>query len=172
MQRRMNLAIKFRESFRPFAPAVPVEDAAAWFDLGVESPYMLMTAEVQPARRRRPSEAEAALAGLERLGVVRSEVPAVTHVDLSARVQTVHPDDHPRFHALLKRFGARTGCPVLVNTSFNVRGEPIVGSPLDAWRCFMHTGMDALVLGSFLLERAGQPAPGDHEAWRAAHGLD
>jgi carbamoyltransferase len=172
MQRRMNLAIKFRESFRPFAPAVPAEDAAAWFELDGESPYMLLTAEVKRERQRRPTAEEAARTGLERLAVVRSEIPAVTHVDGSARVQTVHPEDHPRFHALLRRFGARTGCPVLINTSFNVRGEPIVASPLDAWRCFMGTGMDALVLGSFLLVREGQPAPDGDQDRRATRELD
>ncbi len=171
MQRRMNLAIKFRESFRPFAPAVPAGRAAAWFELEGESPYMLLTAEVKRERQRRMSDDEAARFGIDKLDVVRSEIPAVTHVDYSARVQTVHPDDHPRFHALLERFGARTGCPVLVNTSFNVRGEPIVGSPLDAWRCFMRTRMDALVLGSFLLTRDGQPAP-DDDGWEARRELD
>ena len=171
MQRRMNMAIKFRESFRPFAPAVPAGRAAAWFELEGESPYMLLTAEVKRERQRRMSDDEAARFGIDKLDVVRSEIPAVTHVDYSARVQTVHPDDHPRFHALLERFGARTGCPVLVNTSFNVRGEPIVGSPLDAWRCFMRTRMDALVLGSFLLTRDGQPAP-DDDGWEARRELD
>ncbi len=171
MQRRMNQAIKFRESFRPFAPAVPAGRAAAWFELEGESPYMLLTAEVKRERQRRMSDDEAARFGIDKLDVVRSEIPAVTHVDYSARVQTVHPDDHPRFHALLERFGARTGCPVLVNTSFNVRGEPIVGSPLDAWRCFMRTRMDALVLGSFLLTRDGQPAP-DDDGWEARRELD
>ena len=157
MQRTMNLKIKFRESFRPFAPAVPAERAAEWFDLDRESPYMLLTADVRAGRRRPLSEAEQRLRGIELLNVRRSEVPAVTHVDGSARVQTVHRDDNPLFHALLTRFGARTGCPVLVNTSFNVRGEPIVETPLDAYRCFMRTGMDALALGRCLLRKEGQP---------------
>ena len=172
MQRRMNLAIKFRESFRPFAPAVLAERAAEWFELEGESPYMLLTAEVKRARQRRPTEAEAARSGLELLQVVRSEIPAVTHVDYSARVQTVDRRDNPRFHALLRRFEERTGCPVLVNTSFNVRGEPIVESPLDAWRCFMRTGMDALVLGDHLLLREGQPPPGDDPGWEERRELD
>ncbi len=161
MQRRLNLAIKFREGFRPFAPSVPLERAADWFDLGVESPYMLLVAAV---RGLRPLGAEeAGRRGLAARDVVRSGIPAVTHVDGSARVQTVHPADNPRYHALLERFGRLTGCPVLVNTSFNVRGEPIVESPRDAWRCFMQTGMDVLVLGNHLLRKADQPplAPGE-----------
>src|SRR5205823_6556430 len=146
MQRRMNLKIKYRESFRPFAPALPLEEAREWFDLDVESPYMLLVAEVKKDKQRPMSEQEQRLAGLDKLRAVRSQVPAVTHVDDSARVQTVHPDDNPLFHALLRRFQEISGCPVLVNTSFNVRGEPIVESPLDAYRCFMRTEMDALVL--------------------------
>jgi carbamoyltransferase len=157
MQRRLNLAIKFREGFRPFAPSVPVERAADWFELAGESPYMLLVAEVKRSRRRALTAEEAGRRGLARRDVIRSEIPAVTHVDGSARVQTVHRDDNPRFHALLERFHQRTGCPVLVNTSFNVRGEPMVESPLDAWRCFMRTGMDALVLGNHLLRKAEQP---------------
>jgi len=155
MQRRLNLAIKFREGFRPFAPSVPVARAAEWFDLDGESPYMLLVAGV---KRLRPlTGEESGRRGLAARDVVRSPIPAVTHVDGSARVQTVHPDDNPRYHALLERFGRLTGCPVLVNTSFNVRGEPIVESPRDAWRCFMQTGMDALVLGNHLLLKEGQP---------------
>jgi carbamoyltransferase len=157
MQQRLNLAIKFREGFRPFAPSVPVGRAAEWFELAGESPYMLLVAQVKPARRRPLTAEQAGRRGLAQRDVVRSEIPAVTHVDGSARVQTVHPDDNPRYHALLERFHQRTGCPVLVNTSFNVRGEPIAESPLDAWRCFMRTGMDALVLGNFLLRKAEQP---------------
>ena len=162
MQQRMNLKIKFRESFRPFAPAVLAERAAEWFDLEVESPYMLLTAQVRRERRREITSEERQRWGIDKLNVVRSEIPAVTHVDDSARVQTVHRDDNPLFHALLTRFHQLTSCPVLVNTSFNVRGEPIVESPLDAYRCFMRTGMDALVLGGHLLTRADQP-PFDEE---------
>jgi carbamoyltransferase len=157
MQQRLNLAIKFREGFRPFAPAVPVERAADWFDLAGESAYMLLVADVKRSRRRPLTAEQAGCRGLAQRDLVRSEIPAVTHVDGSARVQTVHRDDNPRFHALLERFHLRTGCPVLVNTSFNVRGEPIVESPLDAWRCFMQTGMDALVLGNHLLRKSEQP---------------
>ena len=171
MQRRLNLAIKFREGFRPFAPAVPEERAADWFDLDVPSPYMLLVAQVKASRLRAPTAAEAAREGLDRLSVVRSEIPAVTHVDGSARVQTVAREDNPRLHALLERFGARTGCPVLVNTSFNVRGEPPVESPVDAWRCFMSTGMDLLVLGDHLLVKADQPALPDGER-RGPRALD
>jgi carbamoyltransferase len=152
MQKRMNLKIKFRESFRPFAPAVLAERAQEWFDLDVESQYMLLTAQV---RRLLPAGDEAK--GLARLEVPRSEIPAVTHVDGSARVQTVRRDDHPLFHALLARFAEFTGCAVLVNTSFNVRGEPIVESPLDAWRCFMRTDIDALAMGGHLLLKGDQP---------------
>ena len=171
MQRRMNLQIKFRESFRPFAPAVLAERAAEWFDLGVESPYMLIVADVKPDRRR-PVTGEDAMRGLERLGAVRSEIPAVTHVDHSARVQTVRREDNPLFHALLERFSERTGCPVLVNTSFNVRGEPIVESPADAYACFMRTDMDVLVLGSFLLRKEEQPPLLDAGGPGAGHELD
>ena len=162
MQQRMNLKIKFRESFRPFAPAVLAERAGEWFDLDVESPYMLLTAQVRPERWREMTSEEQQRWGIDKLNVVRSEIPAVTHVDGSARVQTVHRDDNPLFHALLTRFHQQTDCPVLVNTSFNVRGEPIVESPSDAYRCFMRTGMDALVLGGHLLARADQP-PFDEE---------
>ena len=162
MQQRMNLKIKFRESFRPFAPAVLAERASECFDLEVESPYMLLTAQVRRERRREITSEERQRWGIDKLNVVRSEIPAVTHVDDSARVQTVHRDDNPLFHALLTRLHQLTSCPVLVNTSFNVRGEPIVESPLDAYRCFMRTGIDALVLGGHLLTRADQP-PFDEE---------
>ena len=172
MQRRMNLAIKFREGFRPFAPAVLAEKASEWFEIDVESPYMLLVAEVRKQRQRRMSDVEERLWGIDKLNVLRSEVPAVTHVDYSARLQTVHRDDNPRFHALLSAFEARTGCPVLVNTSFNVRGEPIVESPEDAYTCFMRTGMDVLVLGDFLLRKEAQPPFEETEDWRRRHVLD
>ncbi len=152
MQRTLNLKIKFRESFRPFAPAVLAERAAQWFDLRHESPYMLLVAPVAAARRRAVDDA--ALTGLDKLKAVRSEIPAVTHVDGSARVQTVTSADDPLFHALLSEFERRTGCPVLVNTSFNVKDEPIVCSPADAYRCFLRTDMDALVLGPYVLEKS------------------
>jgi carbamoyltransferase len=158
MQSTLNLKVKFRESFRPFAPAVLAEDAAGWFELDRPSPYMLFVADVAARRRRTPTPADAALTGLELLAVERSEIGAVTHVDGSARVQTVHRETNPRFHALLTEFKRITGCPVLVNTSFNVRGEPIVASPEDAYRCFMGCGIDTLVVGPCLLRKADQPA--------------
>ena len=159
MQRTLNLKVKHRESFRPFAPSVPRADAADWFELDRDSPYMLLVTGVQPARRRQAAEAESARVGLDRLHVPRSEIPAVTHVDYSARVQTVHPETNPRYHALLDAFKARTGCPVLVNTSFNVRGEPIVCTPADAFRCFMGTDLDRLAIGNcFLCKEDQDPA--------------
>jgi carbamoyltransferase len=156
MQRVMNLKIKYRESFRPFAPAVLREHVKDWFELDGDSPYMLLVADVQERLRRSLTDEERSLGGLEKLNVVRSEIPAVTHVDGSARVQTVHADTNPRFHRLLREFHAKTGCPVLVNTSFNVRDEPIVCTPADAYRCFMGTEMDALVLDDFVLWKSEQ----------------
>jgi carbamoyltransferase len=156
MQKTLNLKIKFRESFRPFAPAVLREDVGDWFELDEDSPYMLVVANVRPGKRRQMSEAEKALFGIDKLNVVRSEIPAVTHVDYSARVQTVHADTNPRFHALLARFRDITGCPVLVNTSFNVRGEPIACTPEDAFRCFMGTALDVLVVGDCLMMKGEQ----------------
>lgn len=157
MQRLLNHKVKNRESFRPFAPCVLAEDAADWFDLGVESPYMLLVADVLPARRHKVPDAAAGLFGIERLDVIRSDIPAVTHVDMSARVQTVSAATHPRFHQLLTEFKARTGCPVLVNTSFNVRGEPIVCTPEDAYRCFMGTEIDLLAAHNCVLHKERQP---------------
>jgi carbamoyltransferase len=156
MQRVMNLKVKYRESFRPFAPAVLREHVKDWFELDEDSPYMLLVADVQPRLRRRLTEEEQGLDGLEKLGVIRSEIPAVTHVDGSARIQTVHEDTNPRFHRLLCEFYAKTGCPVLVNTSFNVRDEPIVCTPEDAYRCFMGTEMDVLVLDDLVLWKSEQ----------------
>ncbi len=157
MQRTMNLKIKFRESFRPFAPAVLEEKASDVFDLppGVESPYMLLVAPLKEGHRLRVEGNGAT--GLDRLKQKRSTLPAITHVDYSARVQTVDPVRHDRYRRLLERFESRTGCPVLVNTSFNVRGEPIVCTPEDAWTCFLGTDMDVLVLGDFVLHKDAQP---------------
>jgi carbamoyltransferase len=154
----LNLKVKFRESVRPFAPAVPRERVAEWFELDADSPYMLLVADVHPSRRVPLAPEDAALTGLERRHLRLSEIPAVTHVDNSARVQTVHAETHPRFHALLEAFGARTGCPVLVNTSFNVRGEPIVCTPEDALRCFLSTDIELLVAESCVLRKSDQPA--------------
>ena len=156
MQKTLNLRIKYRESFRPFAPAVLREDVADWFELDDDSPYMLLVADVVAHRRRAMSAQEQALFGIDKLNVPRSEIPAVTHVDHSARVQTVHRETNPRFHALLTRFKAATGCPVLVNTSFNVRGEPIVHSPEDAFRCFMGSDIETLAIGNCLLVKSAQ----------------
>ncbi|MBF0627591.1 MAG: carbamoyltransferase [Magnetococcales bacterium] len=157
MQKLLNLKVKFRESFRPFAPSVLREDLAAWFELDVDTPYMLLVADVAPDKRRQMTDAENALFGIDKLNVPRSSIPAVTHVDYSARIQSVHAETNPRYHALIRRFKALTGCPVLVNTSFNVRGEPIVATPEDAFRCFMGTGLDLLVVGNALLHKAEQP---------------
>lgn len=172
MQKKMNLKIKFRESFRPFAPSVLAEKAGDWFELDRESPYMLIVAPVREEVRRAMSAEEEALWGIDKLNVPRSSVPAITHVDYSARVQTVSEDVHPVYHRLLRKFDEITGCPMLVNTSFNVRGEPIVESPMDAYRCFMRTEMDALVLGGYLLLKAGQPVFQDNIDWRQTYELD
>ncbi|MFP7755207.1 carbamoyltransferase [Thermodesulfobacteriota bacterium B35] len=163
MQETINLKIKFRESFRPFAPSVLRERAGDYFDLDRESPYMLLVAPVREELRHRPTEEEQRLSGLARLKVPRSTIPAVTHVDCSARVQTVSEKDNPLYHRLLRTFDERHGCGVIVNTSFNVRGEPIVCTPEDAYRCFMRTGMDTLVLGRFLLEKEPPPHAGERE---------
>ncbi len=156
MQKTLNLRVKYRESFRPFAPSVLREDAAEWFELDTDSPYMLLVADVVNARRRSMTAEEEALFGIEKLNVPRSEIPAVTHVDYSARIQTVHAETNPRYHALISRFKAQTGCPVLVNTSFNVRGEPIVCTPEDAFRCFMGCEIELLAVGNCLLRKEDQ----------------
>lgn len=156
MQSVLNLKVKYRESFRPFAPSVLREDVADWFELDGDSPYMLLVADVVKNRRRDMTEAEHQLFGIERLNVPRSEIPAVTHVDYSARVQTVHADTNPRYHALISAFKRQTGCPVIVNTSFNVRGEPIVCTPEDAFRCFMGTEIEALAVGNCFLKKEDQ----------------
>jgi len=156
MQKTLNLKVKYRESFRPFAPAVLREDVADWFELDTDSPYMLIVADVKSERRRTMSAEEQALFGIDKLNVARSEIPAVTHVDYSARIQTVGAETNPRFHRLLTRFKALTGCPALVNTSFNVRGEPIVCTPEDAFRCFMGTELDLLVIGTCVLRKDEQ----------------
>jgi carbamoyltransferase len=156
MQRTLNLKVKYRESFRPFAPSVLAEDAHEYFDLDAESPYMLLVADVKKERRREMSAAERALFGIDKLNVPRSDIPAVTHVDYSARIQTVHEETNPRYHALLRSFKHKTGCAVLVNTSFNVRGEPIVCTPEDAFRCFMGTELDVLAAGNCYLRKSEQ----------------
>jgi carbamoyltransferase len=164
MQSVMNLKIKFRESFRPFAPAVLREHVSEWFELDVDSPYMLLVADVVRSHRLSVPPEEAARWGIDRLNVPRSDIPAVTHVDYSARVQTVRRELHPTYYAIIEAFYGLTGCPLVVNTSFNVRGEPIVCTPEDAYRCFMRTNMDVLVLEEFVLQKIHQ-APAPHERW-------
>src|SRR5712692_4435743 len=172
MQSVMNLKIKYRESFRPFAPSVLRERLSDYFDLDVDSPYMLLVAPVVQKRRIPRTEPTSGLRGIDLLKVPRSDIPAVTHIDYSARIQTVDRDTNPRYYGLLKAFEAKTGCGVLVNTSFNVRGEPIVQSPSDAYRCFMRTEMDLLVMGNFLLYKTDQqPLPVDRD-WKNEYVLD
>ncbi len=156
MQKMLNLKVKYRESFRPFAPSVLREDVADWFELDTDSPYMLLVADVVQRRRRAMTPEENKLFGIDKLNVPRSEIPAVTHVDYSARIQTVHQETNPRYHALISAFKAITGCPVIVNTSFNVRGEPIVCTPEDAFRCFMGTEIETLAVGNCILDKADQ----------------
>ena len=156
MQRNLNLKVKYRESFRPFAPSVLREDVSDWFELESDSPYMLLVAEVRKNRRRTMTPDEHALFGIDKLNIARSEIPAVTHVDYSARIQTVHANTNPLFHRLITHFKEKTGFPVLVNTSFNVRGEPIVCTPEDAFRCFMGNELDLLVIGNCILHKAAQ----------------
>jgi carbamoyltransferase len=175
MQALLNRKIKFRESFRPFAPCVLEEHAREYFELpaGAESPYMLITVPVAESQRLSGLDTAVEPRGLEKLGLARSRIPAVTHVDGSARVQTVNPRRHPRLYQLLKRFHERTGCAVLVNTSFNVRGEPIVCTPADAYRCFLNTDLDVLVLENHLLLKEDQSLrPADREPYLAHHALD
>ena len=172
MQSVMNLKIKFRESFRPFAPAVLRERVGDWFELECESPYMLLVADVVKSRRIEMTAEQQALWGIEKLNVPRSDIPAVTHVDYSARVQTVRREANPLFYDIISAFDGLTGCPVIVNTSFNVRGEPIVCTPDDAYRCFMRTAMDVLVLESFVLMKDAQPAVEDSADWKQEFVLD
>jgi carbamoyltransferase len=171
MQKQLNLKVKYRESFRPFAPAVLAEDADKFFKIKGESPYMLLVADVQDEHRIAMTEEEKALFGIDKLNVPRSSIPAVTHVDYSARIQTVHKETNPRFHCLIENFKRRTGCPVVVNTSFNVRGEPIVGSPEDAFRCFMGTEIEALAVGNCFLRKERQD-PALRKNYESAFELD
>jgi carbamoyltransferase len=172
MQSVMNLKVKYRESFRPFAPSVLAEDAAKYFDLDGDSPYMLLVAPIREEHRIPMTEAQQQLFGIEKLNVKRSELPAITHVDYSARVQTVHCDTNPRYYELLSEFKRYTGCSVLVNTSFNVRGEPIVCTPEDAYRCFMRTEIDFLVIENFLLAKSKQALVEQDESWMHEFELD
>jgi len=172
MQTIMNLKIKYRESFRPFAPSVLAEHVSDWFQFDTESPYMLMVADIATDKQIPISSEQQSLFGIDKLKVPRSQIPAVSHVNYSARVQTVHEETNPRYHALLTAFLERTGCPVLVNTSFNVRGEPIVCTPEDAYRCFMRTEMDYLVLENFILDKRDQPEVQGDDAWKKEFELD
>jgi carbamoyltransferase len=172
MQSVLNLKIKYRESFRPFAPAVLREHVGEYFDLDADSPYMLLVAQVREDKCVQMTDAQRALFGIEKLHVPRSVIPAVTHVDYSARVQTVTEAENPAFYRLLQAFHAQTGCPVIVNTSFNVRGEPIVASPEDAFRCFMRTEMDYLVLEDFVLDKREQTPIEKNDKWKDEFTLD
>lgn len=172
MQANMNLKIKFRESFRPFAPAVMREHVSDYFEMDCDSPYMLLVAPVREERRIQMKAEEEKLFGIAKLNVPKSDIPAVTHVDYSARVQTVAPNNHPTFYKLLSAFKERTGCPVLVNTSFNVRGEPIVCTPAEAYACFMRTNMDVLVVGNLVMLKEEQPKWEEREDWLTKFELD
>jgi carbamoyltransferase len=167
MQSTMNLKIKYRESFRPFAPSVLREHVAEWFELDYDSPYMMLVADVVASRRRKMSEEEKGLFGISKLNIKRSEIPAVTHVDYSARIQTVRRETNPLYWEIIEAFRQKTGCPVIVNTSFNVRGEPIVCTPEDSYRCFMRTEMDYLVLETCVLDKKDQPRFDEKKDWRS-----
>jgi carbamoyltransferase len=172
MQSVMNLKIKFRESFRPFAPAILRENVKDYFEMDADSPYMLLVAPVCEKRRRKMTPEEEKLFGIEKLNIPRSEIPAVTHVDYSARIQTVRREENPAYYDLIKVFSQLTGCPVIVNTSFNVRGEPIVCTPEDAYRCFMRTEMDYLVIENFILDKREQPKLQNDTDWQSEFQLD
>lgn len=172
MQKKMNLKIKYRESFRPFAPSVLADHVNNWFELEEESPYMLLVANLKKEKLHNLTKKQQSLKGLELLNLVRSQIPAVTHIDNSARVQTVNQIDNPLYYELIKHFYNKTGCPVIINTSFNVRGEPIVESPSDAYICFMRTEMDILVLGNYILDKANQPKFEEESDWKKEYELD
>ncbi|MDD5137102.1 MAG: carbamoyltransferase C-terminal domain-containing protein, partial [Candidatus Omnitrophica bacterium] len=172
MQEIMNLKIKFRESFRPFAPSVLEEKAREYFELDIKSPYMLLVAPVREAKRRAVAGSDESLFGIDKLKAVRSEIPAVTHVDYSARVQTVDKNWNPLYYGVLKKFDEKYGCPVIINTSFNVRGEPIVESPEDAYRCFMRTNMDYLIMGNILFDKKSQKPLDKDTDWMKQYELD
>ena len=156
MQKQLNLKVKYRESFRPFAPSILREDVSKWFDINTDSPYMLLVANVKKDKCHEMTAEEESLFGIDKLNVSRSSVPAITHVDYSARIQTVHEDTNPRYHAVISKFKEKTGYPLVINTSFNVRGEPIVCTPADAFKCFMGTELDVLVIGNYLLLKKEQ----------------
>jgi carbamoyltransferase len=172
MQKKMNLKIKYRESFRPFAPSVLLEHVSEWFEHDKESPYMLMVAPVKEEKRIPMTDEQRDLFGIDKLNIPRSNIPAITHVDYSARIQTVDGKHNQRYYRLMKRFYEKTGCPVIVNTSFNVRGEPIVCTPEDAYRCFMRTEMDTLVLEDYVLLKNDQPEWKEKKNWKDEFELD
>jgi len=172
MQKTMNLKIKYRESFRPFAPSVLVEDISDYFEIDRESPYMLLVADIKKDRQIALSDEQNQLTGLEKLNLIRSDIPAVTHIDYSARIQSVNKATNPLYHQMISRFKEKYGCPVIINTSFNVRGEPIVCSPEDAYRCFMRTEMDYLIIGNFLLDKQKQTAIKNDKNWKEEFVLD
>jgi carbamoyltransferase len=172
MQETMNLKIKFRESFRPFAPSVIQERVSDYFEISAPSPYMLLVAPVRADKQRKMSAEEEKLFGIEKLKVARSDIPAVTHVDYSARIQTVDRRDNPLYYDMILAFGEKNGCPMVVNTSFNVRGEPLVCRPEEAYRCFMRTQMDYLMLGPCLLDKRDQPALSEDGDWQKRFELD
>ncbi len=172
MQSVMNLKIKFRESFRPFAPSVLADKISEYFDANYASPYMLLVADVKKERRKRLAEADEKLTGFDKRNVIRSDIPAITHVDYSARLQTVHPETNPLYYKLIKQFDEDQNCALIINTSFNVRGEPIVCTPEDAYKCFMRTNMDYLVLGNFLLDKKDQISFGEENNWKEEFELD
>jgi carbamoyltransferase len=156
MQKRLNLKVKYRESFRPFAPSILEEDLSKWFDINVASPYMLMVANINNDKIIKMDKFQEKLFGIDKLNIKRSEIPAVTHVDYSARIQSVHKETNEKYFNLIKKFKEKTNCPVIVNTSFNVRGEPIVNTPIDSYNCFMGTELDKLVIGNCYLEKNAQ----------------
>jgi carbamoyltransferase len=156
MQKNLNLKVKYRESFRPFAPSILREDLSEWFDMSVDSPYMLLVAQINSEKKIEMTEQQKKLFGIDKLNIKRSEIPAVTHVDYSARIQTVTKDNNKPYYDLISKFKEKNGCPVIVNTSFNVRGEPIVNTPTDAFNCFMGTELDYLVIGNCILEKKEQ----------------
>ena len=172
MQKNLNIKVKYRESFRPFAPSVLEENVSDQFNLDTKSPYMLLVAQVQKKYCIEMTNKQKKLFGIDKLNVVRSTIPAITHVDYSARIQTVSKRTNPRYYNLIKAFKDRTGCPSIVNTSFNVRGEPIVCTPQDAYRCFMRTEMDVLVLENQLLLKTEQPKKEEDEKWMQEFELD
>ncbi len=168
----MNLKIKYRESFRPFAPSVLAEKVGYYFNIDRPSPYMLLVAPIKEEFRFPMTQQQEQLFGIDKLNIKRSQIPAVTHVDYSARIQTVHQETNPRYYELIRHFQARTGCGMLINTSFNIRGEPIVCTPEDAYRCFLRTEMDYLVLENFLLAKSEQPTQTQDDSWKKEFELD